>query len=262
MIYPRSPYETCCALFADYPLAVNDCYMGFKSMILMQRKSGEAQLFMLSRDDENDRPTFILRPWRASGAMVIEANSVSSSAESVMTILKCSIPIPRHGSLFGWKKRNTVSALIAIFADYSPESPQPYWSVMPRVGSRERAWPPFAGESFLGHWFWEYYNNRRLVSLSDLIAGIPETVFWVETASILGWDSCAVARDVKSHAGYTLPQGAYVYWRALRTDSRLPRLGTLLANERKTDLAYKFQRCAGRDVADPLPRADYRFEEA
>ena len=118
---------------------------------------------------------------------------------------------------------------------------------MPLAYLPEAQWPPFTGEPFFGQWFWEYYQVRAVVSLGDLIAGVPDTVFWVDTEATLGWDSCAVARDIKSSEAFTLRQGCYAYYRALRRGKPVPSLGTLLASDGKIDLAARFQLRMGGD---------------
>jgi hypothetical protein len=151
------------------------------------------------------------------------------------------VPIPQDGSLFGWKHRDTITALVVVYTEYTLASAQPSWAVMPLAGAPEELWPPFTNERFLGHWFWEYHRAGSIIFLADLVAGMPDTVYWVDTKAALGSDCCAVARDVRSPGGSTLRRGRYVYQDVLRTGKMVPPLAVLLADTSKTDLAPLFQ---------------------
>ena len=234
-------------MFASYPLAIDDCDADVSSMVLLVRDGDNASFFLLSRDSGESTPFFLLRPWRARGVVHIGVGSDRAFPDAVVRAVTRGVPIPRHGSLFGWKAADAVTAMIAVYADYDPAFPQPSWAVMPLVGIPKAQWPPFTGEPFFGQWFWEQYRSGSIVSLDDLIARAPGTVFWVDTAAILGWDSCAVARDIRSREGYTLLQGCYVYYRALQMSKPVPPLGRLLADDGKTDLASQFQPCASSE---------------
>jgi hypothetical protein len=242
-----SLYAACSEIFASYPLAIDACDDDVSSVVLLVRQGDDARFFLLSRDSGESTPFFLLRPWRAHPVVHIGVGSGQRFPEAVVKAITCGVPIPRHGSLFGWKAAESVTAMIAVYADYDPAFPQPSWAVMPLVGIPEAQWPPFTGERFFGQWFWEHQRGGSIVSLDDLIAGTPGTVFWVSTAAIVGWDSCAVARDIRSREGYTLLQGRYVYYRALQMGKPVPPLGGLLADDGKTDLASQFQLCASSE---------------
>ena len=79
------------------------------------------------------------------------------------------------------------------------------------------------------------------MSVSDLIAGNPDTVFWLDTHAILGSDCYAVVHDIQSPEGPTLQRGRYVYFDALRAGKPVPSLSVLLADSAKTDMAPQFQ---------------------
>jgi hypothetical protein len=108
-------------------------------------------------------------------------------------------------------------------------------------------WPPFTNEHLFEGWSWEYYWAGSVVSLDGLIAGAPGSVFWVDTEAILGWDCCAVARDIGSREGYTLRRGCYVYYEALQAAKPVPPLDELLSGSGTTDLAPRFGRSGNPD---------------
>jgi hypothetical protein len=246
MIHVGSLYEACSALFASYPLAADNCGSPARSMVMMLRHDDAIQFFVLANHSGEGRPIFSIRPWRASGIVNIEEGG-GAYPEVVVNAVTRGVPIPRHGSLFGWRTGDVITALIAIYVDYVPSSPQPSWAVMPLVGVSEAQWPPFTDEPFFGQWFWEHYRAGSVVSLDSLIAGVPGTVFWAETEAVLGWDCCAVAHDVESQAGYTLRHGRYAYYQALRMGKPVPSLGVMLADDGKTDLAPLFRLCVRCD---------------
>jgi len=112
---------------------------------------------------------------------------------------------------------------------------------MPRAGAPEALWPPFTGGPLLGHWSWDYYRAGSMVPLDRLIAAVPDTVCWVDTAAILGSNCCVVARDITDPSGYTLRRGRYVDYEVLRADKAVPALEALLAGQDKIDLAPRFR---------------------
>lgn len=241
-------YEACCELFDDYPLAADDFSDAVRSMVLMLRQCDNVGFFILTHDSNEDRPLFLLRPWRTDDSVIIEENGSDAISDVVVSAVTRGIPIPRHGSLFGWRAGDIVTALVAVYADYTPAFPQPSWAVLPLAGIPEAQWPPFTDEPFFGKWFWEHYRTGCIAFLGGLISQIPDTVFWVDTEAILGWGSCVVARDIKSGEGYTLRRGRYVYYRALRMGKSVPRLRTLLASDGRTDLASQFRLCAPSSI--------------
>src|SRR5208282_485283 len=116
MIRVGSLYETCSEIFADYPLAVGNCDDGIRSMALMLREGDDARFFVLSHDYGEGTPFFLLRPWRAGGVAHIEADSGGIFPAAVVSAVTRGIPIPRHGSLFGWKAGDEVTAMVAVEA--------------------------------------------------------------------------------------------------------------------------------------------------
>jgi hypothetical protein len=241
MIRTDSAYEACYKLFAEYPLAVTDTDFGgrTRSMVLMLRKDNEIRFFVLSHDCEAHRSSFWLFPWHTNGITGIEpgGNVPGEAANAV----KYGIPIPRDGSLFGWISDKAVTALVTVRARYTPTSRTPSWAAMPLVDIPEAQWPPFTGKRLFGQWFWKHYRAGNLISVADLIAKTCDTVFWVDTRAVLGSDCCAVTRDVVSPDGYTLRQGWYVYYKALRKGKHVPSLAILRANAAITDLAPLFR---------------------
>lgn len=228
-------------LFNDYPLAVTPVtHSGtIHSMILMSGEGYDAKFFVLSRDCRENQPFYSLRPWPADDTANVEIRA-SAASDVDMDVVTCSVPIPRHGSLLGWASGNHITALVVVYAKYTPASPQPYWAVMPLAGSSEELWPPFTDECFFGRWFWEHYQAGSVRSLSEIIAGVPGAVFWTDTKAILGSDCCAVVRDIRTPEGYTLRSGRYVYYQVLRAGKPVPSLRILLASTDKIDLASRF----------------------
>ena len=151
------------------------------------------------------------------------------------------IPLPRDGLLFGWACEEMVTALMVIYTNYRPDSPQPAWSIMPLVGTPEERWPPFSGERFFGRWFWKDYQAGHIIQLGGLIAANPGIVFWVDTHKALGSACCVVACDIKTSEGHILCRGKYMGAAALRAGAVVPSLTGLLAEAGKTDLAPRSQ---------------------
>jgi hypothetical protein len=243
MVCASSAYDRCEELFDGYPLAVRsvDRAGAVHSMVLMVRGGDSADFFMLARHRSEGELFYSLAPWQEDGPVVdIEAGR-GAVPEAAATALRRCVPLPRHGSLFGWVPGNAVSALVAVYADYTPEYPEPSWAVLPLAGASASLWPPFTGEEWFGAWFWEYSRTGRIVSLAALIAASPDTVFWVRTEATLGWDCCVVSRDVTSDACYVLPRGCYLYYEALRAGVDVPSADKLLTGLGKTDLAPRLR---------------------
>jgi hypothetical protein len=247
MIRISSLYEACHELFAEYPLAARALNGSgtIHSMVLMLRDADDARFFMLLHNCGEGRPPFSLYPWRADGVVDIQADG-GAAPEVVADAVTLGVPIPR-GSLFGWTRGEVVTALVVVYAEYTPASPVPSWGVMPLADIPERQWPPFTDEPLFGHWFWEYYRAGNIIPLGGLIAGTPGTVFWADTKAILGSDCCAVTRDIRGPEGHILRRGRYVYYQALRAGKPVPPLTVLLANIGKTDLAPRFQQSSHSD---------------
>jgi hypothetical protein len=248
MIRTSSIYEACHELFADYPLAVRTAShaQAVRSMVLTVPEGDTAGFFVLSHDRLDDRACFTLRRWRTAEIMKIEADGGAVS-DVVVNAMTHGVPIPRHGSLFGWRCEDTVTSLLGVYTRYAPEYPEPSWTVMPLAGSWETQWPPFTDEHPFGRWFWEDYWAGAIVCLGGLIASTPDTIFWIETQAILGCNCCVVARDVRSPEGYTVRRGLYVYHQVLRESKPVPSLEMLLADVGKTDLSPRFQRSSCGD---------------
>jgi hypothetical protein len=140
-------------------------------------------------------------------------------------------------SIFGCLHEGSTTALLLVYTTYTTTRPEPAWTVMPRVESPAEHWPDFTDGPLFGHWFWEYYQAGTIISVGNLIAPNPNTVFWTATEEILGSDCCTVARDIRSLAGPVLRHGRYVDFDVLRAGKSVPPLGALLAETEKTDLS-------------------------
>jgi hypothetical protein len=209
-------------------------------MVLLFRDGDNAQFSLLSQESGEEGPSYSLHPWPVGDIVDIDTDGMTVVPDAAVNAVTHGVPIPRDGSVFGWTYGEAVSALVAVYAAYTPASPQPIWTVMPLAGVPAAQWPPFTDERFFGDWFWEHHRAGRLILLDDLIARTHNTVFWVDTRAILGSDSCAVARDIRSLKGCTLQRGRYVYYQALREGKPVPPLSALLADTTKIDLAPRF----------------------
>ena len=243
MIRANSMYETGHELFTDYPLAARTVNRSgtVRSLVLMVQDGADQGFFVLSQDCRDARPSYSLWPWPAGDIVDIEAETSVDVPDLAVNALTRGVPIPRDGSLFGWTDGDAITALIVIYAEYTPAYPEPGWAVMPLAGTPEAQWPPFTGEPLFGHWSWEHYQGGSIISLDGLIAETPDTVCWVDTKAILGSDCCAVARDISAPEGQVLQRGCYVYFEALRVGKIAPSLNALLADPGKIDLAPRFE---------------------
>jgi hypothetical protein len=239
----RSAYDRCAELFAAYPLAVQcaDWAGTLHTMVLIVHDGDDADFFTLARDGSEGKPFYSLVPWRPDSPRVyIEADGSAVSGAAAIALGQ-GIPLPRHGSLFGWLTGNQVTALVAVYTKYSPDYPEPSWAVMPRAGVQARTWPPFTDEEVFGSWFWEHYRSGAMVSLAALIAASSGAAFWVNSEAALGWDCCVVSRDIANDGRYKLPRGCYLYYEALRQGVAVPPPETLLAETGKADLAPRLR---------------------
>lgn len=231
--------EECHGLFTNYPLAARNVNESgtVRSMVLMLPDGDDAGFFVLSRSCVDGKLAYSLWPWPDGDIVDIKAEGCATAPDPAVRAVTRGVPIPRDGSLFGWVCGAVITALIVVYAEYTPAYPEPGWAVMPLAGAPEAQWPPFTGERLLGHWSWV----KSIVSLDALIAEAPDTVCWVDTKAIVGSDCCVVTRDISAPEGHVLQRGRYVYYEALREGKPVPSLSTLLANTGKIDLAPRFQ---------------------
>ena len=243
MICTSSLYESCQALFADYPLAVDIAEQDgqvLPSMVLMLREGEDARFFTLSCREGEGRPGYSVRLWPTGDVAGIEADQRETISDVVVNAVTSGVPLPQDGSLFGWTHGGAVTALVAVYTQYTPTSPVPSWTTMPLAGVPEPQWPPFTDERLFGPWFWEHFRIGNITFLNDLIADTSAAVYWVDTQAVLGSDCCVVARDITGPDGQVLRRGRYVYYQALRAGTPVPSLTALLADAGKTDLAPRF----------------------
>jgi len=237
-----SLYEASQQLFINYPLAsdeVNDSGT-IRSMVLLVPDGDEASYFVLSQYNGDDRSWYSIRPWPGGVVLTIDTDGDALAPPMFVSAVSQGTPLPRDGSLFGWVQDDAVNALVAVYTEYSPEILEPCWSVMPCADVPGTRWPPFTGEPFIGNWFWDLIEARKLVSVEGLIAGRPETVFWVDAEAVLGSDCCVVTRDIESPEGYMLPTGCYLFHEVLQAGTPVPPIHELLGRFNKTDLAPRF----------------------
>ena len=241
-----SLYETSQKLFTTYPLASDEVNGSgtIRSMVLLLQDAEEVSYFVLSQHCGEGGSRYSICPWPTGAEVTVGADGDALVPRKFANAVSEGTPLPRDGSLFGWKHDNIVTALIAVYTKYSPEVPEPCWSVMPRADVPRAQWPPFTDEPLIGNWFWELMQAekqaRKIVSVDGLISETTETVFWADTGAVFGSGCCVVARDLRSPEEYTLPIGCYVYHKVLQAGSRVPPLQELLENFGKTDLAARF----------------------
>lgn len=239
-----SYYAGCHNLFTDYPQAVQPVNRGgtMRSMVLMLQDGVQDGFFVLSQDSSESRSVFWIWSWPAGNVTAIEAGGPAAIPDAVASAVTQGVPIPRDGSLFGWTPGESVTALVVIYTEYTPATPVPGWAIMPLAGTAEEQWPPFTGGPLFGNWTWDRGPTGSVVSLEELVAENPDTVFWIDAKATLGSDCCAVARDLTSPAGYTLRRGRYVHYQVLRDGQPVPALGGLLASSGKIDIAARLER--------------------
>ena len=239
----RFPRDLCDELFADYPLAVR---AGRKnttticSMVLMLLEDDGEAFYVLSCDDGEGRPSYLLRQWHTIAAVNVVDDSDPDAVRIATSVVTRGVPIPEHGSLFGWKPADAVTALIPIYSDATAGAPEPSWAVMPGAGVPQDRWPPFTGERVFGAWFWDHHSDGNIISLADLIAETEGAVFWVDTEKLFGSGCCVVEHDIGSPQGYRLPADRYVYHEALQGGMHIPPASALLASGSKIDLGPRF----------------------
>ena len=230
----KTMHERCGDLFAAYPLADDD-----GEMVLMTAEGRPPEFFILGRKGDGG---YWLDTWQGDGVFDIGAETGDIPAW-VADAITHGTPLPEDGSLFGWKPGKDITAMVAVYTQYTPKSPVPSFSVMPLAGSPEKEWPPFTGAPLFGPWFWDHYRAGRIVSLAGLIAATQRMVFWVPTEGALSVGCIAVMADV-SGKGAVLRQGAYIYFEDLRAGKPGVPLSELLAGSGKTNLAPRFRRMA------------------
>jgi hypothetical protein len=166
-------------------------------MVLMLEGPDEPGFFVLAHDFGMERPLFWLWSWPAGSIVNIEDGSENIPDVAMNAVLH-GVPIPRDGSLFGWAYDNVITALIVVYAEYTPERPEPSWAIMPRADIPSAMWPAVTGKRLFGNWSWEPQGDGQIVSIESLIARDPGTVFWVDTKAILG----AARPQARAIAGY------------------------------------------------------------
>jgi hypothetical protein len=244
MICTSSLHEMCDELFASYPPTTGTTDLGDTAcaIVLMLQDGDDVTFFVLARDHSAGHSSYTLRPWLSRETVRINADTGYGVPGRFSDVISGGVPIPPDGSLFGWRETleaDVITALIAIFAEYTPGGQEPCWSVMPLAEAPVAQWPPFTREHLFGPWFWDYYRAGNLVSLDDLIATNPGAVFWADTEATLGSGCCVVAGDVEGR-GFTLPRGRFVHHSVLDSATLVPSLDVLLAGSGTTDLSSRF----------------------
>jgi hypothetical protein len=235
-------YRRCQRLFVRYPLAVTVANRAgtVRSMVLTMGDGDDAGFYVLFHNRGTGEDFYLLKQWSGRSVGSVYACNGADIPIAFADVVTSGVPVPRDGSLFGWKSGDGVTALVTIHVKYTPAHPEPSWSLMLLADVPEALWPPFVEEPLFGSWFWDHYQAGSIIWLDRLIAATPDTVFWVDTEAILDSDCCIVARDIESPTGYTLRRGRYVYYQVLEEGKQVPPLAELLASPDKTDLAPRF----------------------
>jgi hypothetical protein len=203
-----SLHKRCGELFENYPEASGP---GCTYIVLCVPGEPRPKAYILNR--RKDR-YFSITPYAGGSGAVITADTREVSAEYAVA-LASGVPFPRDGSLYGWVHAGVVTTLIAFYAD--TDDPEPAHLNMPRAGSDESGWPPFAIRGFqYGAWFWS--------------ARVP-----FGGAGVL-----AVTSPLTTPGGNRLEAGVYAYHEALRGGEPSPTLAEVLADPDKIDLSARF----------------------
>lgn len=231
-------HARCRELFGTYPKAVEtaaeqDFGPGSYAMTLMLADGGEPRFFRLLGTCDDGYAACE----RGCTPVLLGDDMPSGVREGIAG----GWPLPRDGSLFGWQEHGIISALVASYTDLDLDVPE--WTLMPHA-DLPGPWPPFAGESLLGSWFWEHLRAGSLTDLGPLIAGTEGAVFWVRVSEDLGLGCIAVSGDVTGPSGLILPRGVYAYHQVLRSGAPLPSLADLLADPGRADLGPRFPAAA------------------
>jgi hypothetical protein len=236
-------YQACQQKFTDHVHAIRPCRREghlIQEMVLISRHEDEFDFSVLTRHGDGPATFYSLCSWPDGDGNTVIIGHDEAISLAAAEVLTGGVPLPRHGSLFGWSDGDAFTALIPAYTDATATSALPSWSVMPLAGIAETQWPPFVDERYFGAWFWDDLRAGRLVSLATLVAETPDTVFWADTKNSLGSDTCVVARDVANAESPMLRRGAYVYAGALRAGLPIPSLADLLADVDTIDIAEFF----------------------
>jgi hypothetical protein len=238
-----SPYQACRELFSRYPQAVRivDASATVHSMVAMVQAGEYAGFYALVQDSNDGAPTYLLWPWPAGDIVGIAEESDGAVPDLVTHVMNNGVPIPRDGSLLGWVHDGSVTTLMATYAESAPDLAEPVMAVMPLEGTSEAHWAPYTSKRPFDCWSWEEWRAGRVISLDEVIAANPATVWWVDTNDALGSNCCVVARDVITPQGHVLCRGRYVYYGALQAGEPIPTLEDLLASAGRLDLSSRFQ---------------------
>ena len=245
-------YKQAEELFKRYPQAVAPVTEdgSVRSMILMRPHGRTAECFALTRQCGRQGESCSLFRWHKDGIVNVAPDGTVAEQDGKLSLQEAeriaatAIPLPRDGSLWGWAPKRTVTALIAIYAQYTEETPEPSWTPMLLAYAARQDWPAFVGERLLGAWFWDGLRTGRIVEVGPSIAASSRAVWWVDTQATLGSDTCAVERPLSLPGGVTLPRGLFVYDKPLRSGRTVPSLESLLVSRDKTDLGPRFAQAA------------------
>ncbi|MGH3193479.1 MAG: hypothetical protein ACRDOL_40740 [Streptosporangiaceae bacterium] len=232
-----TPYQQCRGLFSAYPEAVSSDGPG--AMVLIVPGSPGPRFFVLGRLRGRGYQLF---PWDGDGETGIEPGTVSIP-QDYAAVLAGGVPVPREGSLYGWADGKSVTALIQMFTQAREDTPVPGFAVMPRAGTPEAQWPPFAAEPVFGAWFWDHRRAGRIISLAQTAARTRKQMYWSGMQIPAGGSGLiAIAARVTGPGRCRLEPGVYAYYQVLRRREPLPSLDVVLADPARLDIGPRFGR--------------------
>ena len=244
---PSASFTACVRLFKRYPLAVTQdrADPGFRSMVLVNRDAGPRGFFILTQVSDD---LFVIRSWHRQHGLSHGIRPGEPVSGTVHRVISDSMPVPRHGALFGWVTDCQVTVMMAAYsrqpASCDRPVPVPEIRVMPMVGTNEVLhWPPFAASPFDGR-LWEYVERGQIVDIVPLLARGTGRAYWVpslDRRSARHEDGCVVIRDHMPAEEYWLPAGVYMDQWILREGFTAPPVSLLLALPGVVDLTRRFR---------------------
>ena len=240
-------FAACRQLFRYHPLAVNQPPAGAGGLATMVVRDRTAGFFVLTRPEEN---RFILRSWHERDGVEEEIRRGRPVPDLARQVIATCLPVPRHGSLFGWIACRQVTALLAVRS--APPSSHgsspgdasaparlagPEVRVLPLEGTTKQwHWPPFT-VSPLDDWrLWEYIEWREIVDVMPLLGARPGRAFWVPAPDGRPTGHVVLTENVRTDA-FWLPEGVYCDHWTLREGIEAPPADSLIASPRAVDLS-------------------------
>jgi hypothetical protein len=245
---PGTLYEEFSALFDTYPLAVEPVTADGTQDRMVLGSPGRAFHILQRVLSGIPRPFITLSPWKNARDSVIadSAGGVESLGGGIpgdaARLVASAVPIPRDGSLFGWRDGGGITAIFPFYADEDWDN-LPAWSGMPRADLPEPQWPPFTRQDFAGSGFWDHYRAGWVADLAPVVGRTSGSVFWAATNASLDSGCAVVTRRISGH-GWRMEPGTYAYWKVLQDPAGQARIERAIRQASRTDLGPQFARRA------------------